>query len=279
MNILTYSPQDFITEICKEEGIQLSILSEGYICRLTKDGHTRHVMWSNWDINPATADRIACDKAASYIVLSESNVPAIPHFIINHPHRRRGWTGAHGAWSQALALFEKYKKVVVKPNNGTNGNDVYLCTTVQELEGAVHAIFETCPAIAISPYFDIVTEYRVFYINGNCPLVYGKKPAEGNWQHNLNQGATAFLLEPTDPRIPEIKKIAQAAAQAININFATIDVTLAADGAYRVMEINSGVQARQLVAQHPEVQPVVKDIYKQAVLGMFGILQKSQNCS
>ena len=268
--VLTYSPRDFIQEIATELGITVTTHSNDYITRLTMGNKTRHVLWSNWDINPATADRIACDKSACYEILSHCQVPAIPHHLLMHPSRRQGWTPLAGTWATAVAFFEEYHhSVVIKPNLGTNGHGIYHCTTIQELEAATHAIFETSPDAALCPFYEIATEYRIFHINGKTPLIYGKTPSPDNWRHNLSQGATAFEVDNHSPQAESLKKIALAAAKAININFATIDIAQLADGSLMVMEINSGVQARQLLEQHPHLHGVVRDMYRDAVLGMF----------
>ena len=272
VNTLTYSPRDFIQEICQEENIQFQSLSHDYIGRLTKGDITRHVLWSNWDINNAAADRIACDKCACYTLLSLCGVPAIPHYLLQHPVRRKGWTGEKGTWTQALEYFNNFNQnVVVKPNLGTNGQNLHHCETVQALETAVQAIFENNPDAAISPFYKIQTEYRVFYVNGNCPLVYGKTPCEDNWRHNLSQGATAFELDSEKDRekLAKLKALATRAAKAISINFATIDIAELENGEFAIMEINSGVQARQLLEQKPHLRPVIKNIYAAAVQGMF----------
>jgi len=272
MNTLTYSPRDFLQEICQEEGIHYQSLSQDYISRLTKGDITRHVLWSNWDINSAAADRIACDKCACYTVLDMCSVSAVPHFLLQHPYRRQGWTEEKGTWAQAIELFNNFnQKVVVKPNRGTNGQGIHCCETIQMLEAATHAIFETNPDAALCPFYEIKTEYRVFYVNGSCPLVYGKRPSPDNWRHNLSQGATAFELDDTANKnfVNSLKSLAICAAKVININFATIDVVELDSGELMIMEINSGVQARQLLEQKPHLRPVVKEIYATAIRGMF----------
>jgi len=272
MSTLTYSPRDFIKEICLEENIGYKSLSQDYIVRLTKDGTTRHVLWSNWDTNNAAADRIACDKSACYELLNICDVPAIPHIQLLHPFKRQGWTAEKGTWTQALEYFNSHQqKVVLKPNQGTNGRHVYLCNTVQTLEAATHAIFESHPDAAISPFYEIKTEYRVFYVNGDCPLVYGKTPSDDNWRHNLSQGAKAFELDEAgdEKKLAKLKNLANRAAAAISINFATIDIAELKNGKLAVMEINSGVQARQLLEQLPHLRPTIKDIYAAAIKSMF----------
>jgi len=263
------SPKDFVKEICQEQNIKFETLSYEYIMRLTKGSVVRHVIGSKWDVNNAAACRIACDKSACYAVLKHSGVPAIPHELLMHPIKRQGFIGEKGTWLQALKFFgNSNSKVVVKPNHGTNGQDVLLCDSVQTLESAVHTVFADSPNAAISPFYDIKTEYRVFHVNGTCPLVYGKAANPENWRHNLSQGATAF--EVADENIlATLKTLASRAATAIGIHFATIDIVETISGDYLIMEINSGVQARQLLEQLPYLRPVVKGIYESAVLNMF----------
>ena len=270
------TPSDFITQICIEENIDHKKFSGGYVHLLKKNSETRRVFGSYWDINSAAADRIACDKAACSALLAGDGVPAISHELIFNPLRRAGWAGANGAWAQALSLFEKYnRRVVLKPNQGTKGQDVYFCDTISTFETAAQAIFATEPDAAISPYHEIENEYRVFYLNGECRLAYGKTRGD-TWQHNLSQGAIAFDIaeakkETARQFLFELHNLAARAAECIGINFATVDIAEAPDGGLVVMEINSGIQAGQLLNQLPHFFPTVKNIYKDAIRLMFNV--------
>jgi biotin carboxylase len=257
---------DFVKEICTEENILFEPLSHGYVMCLTKDGVTRHIFGSYWDINSAASDRIACDKTACFILLQKSGIPAIAHELLYNPLRRPGWAGKNGAWERAAAFFKKHnQKVVLKPNQGTKGEDIFLCKTMPELEAAAQAIFQNYPDAALSPYREIENEYRIFFLNGNCRFIYGK--ASGfSWQHNLSQGAVAFEI-PDDEKekINTLKILATRAANCIGITFATIDIAETPDGELAVMEINSGVQARYLLEQLPHLRTIIKNIYAEAV--------------
>ncbi|MCL2047187.1 MAG: hypothetical protein FWG87_00525 [Defluviitaleaceae bacterium] len=289
-------PSDFIKEICGEADILCESLSQGYILRLTKGGRSRHIFGSYWDINSAAADRIACDKTACFLILEKNGIPAILHQIYFNPRLKPDW-----AEKNAQAFLDKHKKVVIKPNQGTKGLNIFLCQTAQELEAAAQAIFDSHTDAALSPYVDIEHEYRVFYINGKCPLVYGKARSPLSWQHNLSQGARVFeVLTPrqslalqdfdtplgkgvTPPSqrcdlvggviadgAEQLKDLACRAARAIGINFATVDIARTSCGEIMVMEINSGVQAKQLLEQLPELRGVVKGIYREAVEWLMG---------
>ena len=140
------------------------------------------------------------------------------------------------------------------------------------MEAAAHAIFSAHPSAAISPFVEIKTEYRVFYLNGKCQLVYGKEASE-TWQHNLALGAKAVELvvksQEEKKLLAELKALACKAAECIGINFATIDIVQTHSGMLSVMEINSGVQAKLLLDQHPHLRDTIKRIYNSAILQMF----------
>jgi len=267
------APRDFVKEICAEEGIDLKLLSKGYVLRLTKNNTSRHIFGAYWDINSAAADRIACDKTACYTLLNDSGIPAIAHILMYSPLRLGEWADPNGTWTQALNYFKSCdNKLVVKPNKGTKGEHVYYCNTVHALECAVQAIFETYPDAALSPYQEIETEYRVFHLNGKCLLAYGKTKGV-TWQHNLSQGAKAFEIPENSPgnkeRLAKLANLANRAAKCVNINFATIDIAESPAGEMSIMEINSGIQARLLIEQHPHLRDTVKGIYSEAIKSMF----------
>lgn len=42
------------------------------------------------------------------------------------------------------------------------------------MEVAIRKLFKTHGSLSICPYYDIDTEYRTFYLDGECYLIYGK---------------------------------------------------------------------------------------------------------
>jgi predicted ATP-grasp superfamily ATP-dependent carboligase len=72
-----------------------------------------------------------------------------------------------------------------------------------------------------------------------------------NWHHNLDSGARPTLLSHGKVR-DACAVIAIRAAKAIDIRFASIDV-IKVNGAWQVLEINSGVMMEALSRLHPEL--------------------------
>src|SRR5215831_5426212 len=72
-----------------------------------------------------------------------------------------------------------------------------------------------------------------------------------SWRHNLESGAEPVVLEQGETREACVE-LAAAAARAIGIRFASIDV-VRADGSWQVLEVNSGVMMEALGKLHPEL--------------------------
>ena len=259
---------ELITEICKEQNIKVEYLSSDYLVRFAKGDQTRHIFGPYWDINSAAADRLACDKNGCYTMLNIAGVPAIQHEIIYNPLRWSYLVNDAGTMSKAIAYFEaNNKNVVVKPNQGAQGKDVYRCETLLAMEQAIQTIFATEPDVALCPYYEIYTEYRVFYLNGRVHYFYGKTKGD-DWKHNLSQGAKAFEVNDANLR-DRLTELATQAAKSININFATIDIASLENNALAIMEINSGVQAQRLLEQLPHRRNTIKAMYAEAIGSMF----------
>ena len=257
-----------INEICAEKDIKVDYLSADYILRLVKDGKPRHIFGPYWDINSAAADRLACDKAGCYTMLSHGGVSAIEHIIMYNPLRWTYLLDNTGMMANALVYLKANNNaVVVKPNKGAQGRDVYFCDTPLSLEMAMQTIFITEPDAALSPYYEITTEYRVFYLHGRVYYVYGKTKGD-DWKHNLSQGAKAFEVDDGSLRA-KLAELAIQAAQCINISFATVDIAALETGELAVMEINAGVQAQHLLEQLPHRRGTIKSMYADAITAMF----------
>ena len=257
-----------VTEICAEKDITCLSLSRGYILRMTKNGQTRHIYGNYWDLNSAAADRLACDKCGCFTLLNASSIPAIEHVLVYNAVVRGEWAGNEGTLLSALAYFEKHnRRVVVKPNQGTQGRDVFLCETPLAVEKALLTIFAAEPDAVLSPYAAIGTEYRVFYLAGRAHFIYGKARGE-SWKHNLASGATAFELTDTDLQA-KLSALAMRAARCIGITFASVDIAQLADGTLAIMEINSGVLANKLLEQLPHLRPIIKDLFAEALERLF----------
>ena len=161
-------------ELCSEMNINMEKLSYDWILQLTKGGKVRHIAGNRFDLNPEATGNIACDKYATYEVLKSQNVPVIKHVMIFNPSNRSKYISDEGISLTIVSEFLKHNSLVVKPNHGSEGQGVALCHTLREAEVAIQKLFKSNGSISICPYYDIKTEYRTFYLNGEVHLIYGK---------------------------------------------------------------------------------------------------------
>lgn len=128
-----------------------------------------------------------------------------------------------------------------------------------------------------STLLDLLVAQSYSFDNIDCKLyqelnqVYpvGKK-IPLNWKFNLTQGARCQIVD--EPNLyTRLSLIAAAAANAIGISFASVDILEDNDGNLNVLEINAGVAMDQFIQQTPLGREIATSIYEKAILTMFHI--------
>ena len=184
---------DAVKKYCAAHGIGIEIRSEGWLIIMQR-GPQRHLAFGyDLGLNSAVAHRIANDKAATADVLQACGIPHIPHTLFLSPEMNE-YVSPQLSWQAMLALLrENSDGIVVKPNEGTSGESVFKVTTEPDLELAVHRIFSSSLALAISPCVEIENEVRVVLLDRHPVVVYGKnRPAvTGDGRHSLLELALA----------------------------------------------------------------------------------------
>ncbi|SFI86361.1 ATP-grasp domain-containing protein [Bradyrhizobium sp. cf659] len=295
-----------IRRYCARHGIAVDIRSGGWLIAMRR-GEARHFAFGyDIGLNSAIAHRLANDKSATAEALTLEGVPCIPHHLFLNPSMGAQIAGP-GWRDAMLALLAQHPQgVVVKPNEGTSGRAVFKVTNAAELDRAVSEVFSSSLGLVIAPYVEIEEEVRVILLDRKPMIVYRKdRPsvvgdgahtlrelaiAAGhdrqlreletrdvnaivpkgkrrilNWRHNLDAGARPVLIENGEVHAACVR-LAVDAAKAIGIAFASIDV-VRADGAWRVLEINSGVMMEALAKLHPELVQATYDAALDRVLG------------
>jgi glutathione synthase/RimK-type ligase-like ATP-grasp enzyme len=177
-----------LREIAAEGGYEFTSFSQDWILRLEKGGLARHVFGYNFELNSATAQLLAGDKAAIADLLADRGVPHVEHRLFLHPELS-GYVSADGNWPAMLAYAERTGfPLVVKPNTGTGGEDVGRVDTAAALEKGVMALFQKHRAICLSPFLEIAQEYRILMLDDECQLAYSKRRP-----HILGDGQSTLL--------------------------------------------------------------------------------------
>ncbi|MGH2582514.1 MAG: ATP-grasp domain-containing protein [Anaerolineales bacterium] len=177
-----------LREIAAEQKIQLTSFSQDWILRLESGGRARHVFGYNFELNSATAELIAGDKAAISDLLANQDIPRVEHKLFLHP-RLAGYVSEKGNFANMLAYAGEHGfPLVIKPNEGTGGEDVTRVDNVAEMEQSAIALFQVHRAICLSAYLDIEQEYRALMLDEECELLYAKRRP-----HVIGDGKSSVL--------------------------------------------------------------------------------------
>ncbi len=293
------SIQLLIKEICEEENINFSTISNDWILVLEKDGENHYIVGSKFDLNNYASAKICNDKYACFSALEYHNIPVCHHHIFYEKDSRE----------EVEDYFNKCNgDVVVKANTGSYGNNMYHVTNIDDLIEKMKLLFKNNYSISISPFYNIKLEYRVIVLNNKVLLIFGKKRPvvvgngkntvyelllefnkpffedlenhteldyvlesgkefEYSWQHNLAKGAIPIKI--TDKElIKKLESIAVTATQKLNLNFVSVDIVELIDGDLKIIEINSGV-VTNIANYFKDGDIIAKNIYREAILAMF----------
>jgi len=175
-----------IKQICQEKNIQYEELSDDWIIKLKKDNKNKFLVGYKFDLNTQATSEICNDKFALYAVLESEGIQAIKHNIIFKNEE-----------SKLNKYFNEYNNnVVLKPNNGTCGNNVLHICDFNKLKDEYNRLINKCYSVDICPFYNIENEYRIIYLP-NKQYIYKKiKPIiTGDGIHTVRELLIDFNKE------------------------------------------------------------------------------------
>lgn len=294
-----------IKEICEEENINFNLISAGWVMSLTKNNLTKCISGYKFPLNNHALGEVLDDKYALYDLCHNLNIPIIKHKIIFNPNSNLG----KNTPSYLKECFNEYNKdIVIKPNNGTEGNDIYHLTNLEDLKHYSDKLFQNNFSISICPYYNIESEYRVVVLDNEVELVYEKcKPVVvGDGIHtikdlliNLNKEYFSKInfdksYERTLPLnetfeydwrfnlskgatarlvsdkilLGKLTNFAINTSKKIGVRFVSVDI-VKVNNDLLLMEINSGVCINKVTNFLDKDLHITKRIYKKAIQKMF----------
>ena len=165
---------NLIKEICKDQNIEVEEMSYGYMLNLKKDNKEHYIIGYKFELNNQVAASIAKDKYATYELLKKKDIPVIKYKILFNEESRKEYC-RKGSLEKAKEFFYKNNKsIVIKPNTGQEGKDVFFCNKEEKINSILKKIYRQNNSAVLCPYYNIKTEYRTIYLNGKCMLTYGK---------------------------------------------------------------------------------------------------------
>jgi len=179
--------------------------------------------------NSGRAVERTVDKALTSFLLAVAGLPTPPT-----------WICASQAEAAARVALECHGggRLVLKPLFGSQGEGVRLVSSLvdlpppEEVQGGVYYLQRFVEGRESGRWRD----YRVFVVGGRA--VAAMRRASHHWITNRAQGAICEAVPLASP-LPEL---AEAAARAVNVAYAGVDLLRGPDGTYWVGEVN-GVPA------------------------------------
>lgn len=182
--------------------------------------------------NDARAIERSVDKSMTSLLLHAAGIPTPPTWV----------TESH-AQAQRIVMRESAAghAVVLKPLFGSQGKGL-------QLVGCVDGVHRPLPADAAAPGLAYLQrfvppvaspgfDWRVLVIAGRA--VAAMRRLSDHWVHNVAQGARCVAA----PLTPDLARLAESAAAALELDYAGVDIIPAAGAApLQVLEVN-GVAA------------------------------------
>ena len=294
-----------IKEICEEEGINYNLISKDWVMVLSKNNKIRCISGYRFSFNDHALGSIIDDKYAFYDLCKLKNLPIIEHKILFNPYSKLG-KNCNELVNKYFNLYDK--NVVIKPNMGTEGDNVYHITDENNLKDFVNKLFENNFSISICPFYNIKNEYRVVVLNNNVELIFEKsKPVvigDGvksikellielnpyyfnnilfdkkydlilksgevyEYDWRFNLSKGATAKLVLDKELYEkLSKFAIQVCNSINAKFVSVDIINSNNNFY-LMEVNSGVCINKVCNFIDKDLKIAKNIYKKAIISMF----------
>lgn len=196
-------------------GLRPSWLKRGSIFAIpTLDGE-RYINYSISSMNSQLSSSMVGNKNAARLVLARQGFPTMAH-LVPYSH------------AQAHEFLKKYKKIIVKPVNGSNSRDVHIVESPGQLA-----------AFNVQDY--IIEEYapgkemRYLLLNNRVIGVhesqYGESVAE---DRDLKR-----ISYPCVDWDPALVTLSLKVAKVFDLRFAAVDYIIGPDGRARILEVNS----------------------------------------
>ena len=291
--------REIIKKIGEELDIKVTLLSDNWVFALEKNNEIHYIQGYKFDLNNHGIGNIIDDKGLFNDLMKYKDLPTIEQI------------GFYQVYDKDIVLdyFNKYKKIIVKGNIGTCGENVYLVTNEDELFNKIDYLLTKQNSISIEPYYDIKNEYRVILLNKEVKIIYGKErpvvigdgkktigelaiefneyflhkkvkdslyvpklgeKVELDYRYNLSQGARLFLDIDNELK-NKLIDIAKRVTSTLNINFASVDIIHTTDNKLLVLEANSGVMMDNYIRLCPNGYQNAYNVYLEAIKLMFNM--------
>lgn len=173
-----------IREACQELGYSMRSMAQDWLIRIQHRERVQFIVGYNFGLNPDASAKLCQDKSATASVLADADLPHVPHQLF---HNRWEYAAPLGQWPDMQSFLARHQQIVIKPNEGSSGQDVFRIDQPTPMEQVVYQLFQKYPSISFSPYVPIQEEYRLLVLDQVPRLVYRKQrpQLEGDGQQKV----------------------------------------------------------------------------------------------
>ncbi len=251
-----------VAAYCERTGLSCQVFSDEWVLRLARGETIRWVVGDNFDLNTAAASKVAQDKVATYAALSAASIAAAPHYLVR------------SLLQEPIHIRELHKElggvsVVAKPLRGVAGRGVNRFHTVDDALAMIRGSGE--PAWALSPHYNLQSEYRLIMLDGELLLAYEKTNATdraGLKLFNLSLGAVPMEIQ-NEGLLNELTGIARQVMHALALRLAAVDIVRMPDRLLKVLEVNDGITMEHYARYSAANRQRTIEIYETIVATTF----------
>lgn len=248
-------------------GISFEEITPNFVYRATQGSKSFVMVDTEIGLNNSASTLIAMSKSLTYDVLQKSSVPAVEHIYLANPAAR---FSINDSFQLAERCFYEYNKhVVLKQDNGAQGNNVYKVDDVMDLHTRLRDLFALQLNASIGPFYEAEVEYRVVTFNHQARVILGKKRVN-SWKHNLINGAVAIEIENKE-KVQALSELAAQTSKAMGLDFCSVDI-LETNQGLLVIEVNPKVMLDEYCKQNPSEVSQLSALYKEVILQRFELI-------
>lgn len=206
---------ELLFKAANKMGLRPSWLKQGSIFAIPTPHGERYINYSISSMNSQLSSSMVGNKNAARLVLARQGFPSMAHLTpSNH--------------AEGLAFLAQYKKIVVKPLNGSNSHDVHIVESPEQLvpfDVQKYIFEEYAPG----------KELRYLLLNNRVIGVhesrYGESVAEDRDLERISYASSDWD--------PMLVALSLKVARVFGLRFAAVDYIVDADGRARILEVNS----------------------------------------
>lgn len=240
-----------IKRACDDLNIENEFLNNEKLFLIVNFGNYKHFFFSRISgLNNESVSRVFDDKLYTYLLLKDViNLPKTSSYIdadAPEPYSEYGTFDSNNNIIDSI-LDGHTLPVILKPNKGFAGHNVFLCKNKRDIKRAIRNIYNKKSrhydhVLLTQDTLDIKEEYRVVVYNNELIFMYKKDIEEAKFDGNISplhwENAKTVLIK-DESLIDEIKEFIKQISSKVDVQYAGLDVVRDDMGKLWLLEINS----------------------------------------